>query len=200
MSYPSKEKAEELSGIAESEMSDAMIASIDNWINTKFRPEGFIELEADELYHVNDNRINKLILKNFPVTEITEITNDVNGTPVILADDSYIVDNETGILYLKESNDDEIYSFTKGIFNVRIKYKYGFVSVPNDIMEFATLLLAKWVSVSNAQAEADGNLKSIKIGDYSESYDLSFMSVTSQYDNGIDSLKTKLVARYVRSV
>ena len=204
--YGEVDKSAEMAGCAEALLTETMQKLVNNWINLKIRKEGFGSDTNIELFDIKESNVNFLILDKIPIiNNSVEIIDDVNGDdPVIVNSECYVVDNETGIIQLLSdqsfSSVDSISYFHKGIKSVSVEYEYGYVAVPEDIIDFATLLLAKWGKVKTlSNANADG-LKSIKAADYTETYDLSFMSVDSEFDNTIKDMFKLLKVSYNKGV
>ncbi len=193
-------------GVTAKDISTATQEEIANFINTNIRPEGFAQLSSVEDYTIRDSNVNFLILKNCPIVNVETIVDNLNNPSVskTITSDCYYVDSETGIIQLLSDKDlsdtTAIKYFTKGINSVRITYDYGFAAVPNDINIFATLLLAKWAVINQGQKDADGNLKSLKIGDYTEVYDLKFMNVATKFDANIVSSYSRLKVKYNKGI
>lgn len=200
--YGSTSEAAELSGLAEVNLTEAMQSAINEWINLNIREYGFFEVViSDEYYSIMNDNQKELILEKYPIIskESVEIVDDVNSnSPVIVDESCYHVDLNSGLIQLipKSLNSSTaINNFTKGIHSVKVSYSYGYSNVPSDIAKIATLLLAKWGKVSDLNSDADG-LKNLKIGDYSESKDLSFMSVESEFDVILSKLISQAKIKY----
>lgn len=191
-------------GFAESDVTVAIQNVITNWIDEHVYEAGFGEnISADEYYDIKNDNQTELMLKNFPVISISSIINDSQSdSAVTVNSDSYVVDNDTGIVQLITAvisavDDTYINSFTKGFNSVRVQYEYGFGDVPEVIRQLANLLTAKWIKTKDVQAQADG-LKSVSIGDYKETFDSNFTSVKSEYDDMITSLLNKAKSKYAK--
>lgn len=203
--YSDKTKAINLAGVGADVIIDEMQEMIDSWIDTTIKWDGFgNSVSITEYYNVDKMLQSEIVLKHFPVASISEVIDNAQGdSPRTLSVDSYTFDSESGILQLKnyvDEYDDGTYAvhyFTKGKSAVKVTYIYGFTTVPDVITKLATFLLAKWAKIKNIQASADvENLKSIRIGDYSESYDLGFMNVKSEFDSIIEPMIKRVQAYY----
>jgi hypothetical protein len=192
-------KAAELGGVDEIDITDAMVEIINNYINSEIRTDGFVSTSAIEYHDINKNSKKELILKKYPIVEDSvEITDNYQNDPVVLDPTTYIVDYETGIVQLKTTftnGDNCVTYFAQGIKNVKVEYEHGFAEVPSIIVRLATLLMAKKAKISNQNADADG-IKSYTIGNYSQSKDLAFLNVKSEFDSEINSSMKKAKILY----
>lgn len=182
--YGDAAKAETLAGVSTGDVTDEMQEAINDWIDANIRSTGFGESElVEQYYDIKKIGQNELILKNFPVTELSEIIEGTNTqiSDTLVENTDFVLDNDTGIIQLLCNK-----AFRKGFNIVKVKYKYGFTSVPQLIIQIATLMAAKWAKLrSQTIPVGDGGevVKSVRIGDYSESYDLGFMTVKSEFDD-----------------
>jgi hypothetical protein len=187
------DKIVELSGCDIEDITESMMSTIDQWINSKIRDSGFlVSIDASEILDIDENNKSSILLQNIPVIEGSVVlTDNQHNEPETIDSDEYYVDLNTGIIKLYNHN-----RLTKGLSTVKIDYTYGFESVPNDIITLSNLLLAKWAEINKTQASADGTMKSQRIGNYSESFDLDFMAVKSKYDIMINSLFNSVINKY----
>ena len=182
--YGDAAKGETLAGVSTGDVTDEMQEAINDWIDANIRSTGFGESElVEQYYDIKKIGQNELILKNFPVTELSEIIEGTNTqiSDTLVENTDFVLDNDTGIIQLLCNK-----AFRKGFNIVKVKYKYGFTSVPQLIIQIATLMAAKWAKLrSQTIPVGDGGevVKSVRIGDYSESYDLGFMTVKSEFDD-----------------
>lgn len=199
--YGDTTKAENLAGTPTGSVTDEMQEAINEWINANIKRTGFEESElVEEHYDIKKYGQNELILKNFPVTELEEITNGVHSddAEILVLDEDYVADFDTGIVQLLGYN-----KFVQGFNSVKVKYKYGYTEVPPLIAQIATLMAAKWAKIKSATipvGEDDEVLRSVRIGDYSESYDLGFMTVKSEYDDVLNPMIKKAQEYYAVGV
>jgi hypothetical protein len=193
--YGDSTKAEALAGTVAGTVTAEMQSVINEWINLNIRMDGFTEVTADEYYDIRKSRQAELVLEHYPVTEITGITNAVkDDSPVDLASDDYVCDEDSGIIQLLLGQ-----FFAVGFNQVRVQYKYGYTVVPSDIAQIATMMAAKWAKIRDQQADADG-IKQVKIGDYQETRDISFMMISSEFDDILKSMIKKAQAKYQSGV
>lgn len=211
--YGDKNKAASLAGVNASVISDVQCEVVNEWIKSNIKWSGFEESESvTEYYDIRRNGQVELILNNFPVIEITEIVNGYNATnPEVLTDTQYTIDKESGIIQLINDTEGGVttatvndfihypFEFRQGFNSVKVVYKYGFAVVPDIISTIANLLLAKWLKIGIQQATADG-LKSIKIADYSETYDSSFIGISSEFDPMLQPMIKKAQELYEHGV
>jgi len=187
--YGDKDKASKLADVSVGFVTDEMQEVINEWINANIKSSGFVESdEIEEYYDIKKYGQNELILKNFPVTELIEIINGFGDSQLetLVLNTDYVVDDDTGIIQLLGYK-----KFIKGFNSVKVKYKYGYTVVPPIIVQIATLMAAKWASIWASDipvGEGGEVIKSVKMGDYSESYDLGFMSVKSEFDELLNPL------------
>lgn len=198
--YGDKAKAAELGGVSETDITNALVEIVNGYIDSEIRTDGFGSHDAVEYIDIDDNNKKEIMLKKYPVIDDgnTEIIDNFQNTPVTLDPDSYIIDSETGIIQLKSTvtyNENYVSYFSKGYKNVKVTYKHGFNNVPTIISTLATLLMAKKVKISEQNTDADG-LKSFTAGNYSESRDLSFINVKTEFDNDINSYMKKAKILY----
>lgn len=198
--YGSKTEAAALAGVDETEITEAKENQINSYIDTILRFEGFDSNTATEYYDILKDNQNELVLKNFPIISITSLTNEASSDdPKEIDNDSFVTDNESGILQLintKTVSGNAISYFAKGFNTVKVVYEYGYNSVPNDIEKFATLLMARYLEMENILSDA-GVLKSIKIGNYSETYNTSEQT---QWDKPLMMMERNLIAKYAVGV
>jgi len=191
--YGSAEKAADLAGVDETEITDEMIEAINSVIDSEIRTEGFTKKEVTEYYDINDNNKKQLMLKKYPVIintlEITDNCDDESSG--IVDSDNYKIDLETGIVQFKST----VAALTKGFKTVKAKYSHGFDTVPAIIIELATLLMAKYAKVKDQNGDADG-LASFSAGNYNERRDLQFLNVNSEFDSMIKKLTDKAKILY----
>ncbi len=173
-------------------ISEEMETVVDNWIDTNIKPTGFLNISnADEYYDIKRTDQTELVLKHFPIVTLTELINDANSSsPITLDSSSYYVDSESGIIQLLNNITTSSVSyynnyvgyFSKGNRTVRVKYTYGYSDVPEIIQTIANLMLAKWAKIQLQQSDADG-MKSVRIGNYSETKDVEFVNIDSEFDS-----------------
>ncbi len=198
--YGSEQKAANLAGVDLADITAEMTEAINDWIDANIKKTGFGESESIVEYHdIRKSGQNELILKNFPVTELTEVINGVhNDSPeTLVLNTDFVLDSDTGIIQLLCKK------FFQGFNSVKVTYKYGYTAVPQLIIQIATLMAAKWAKIkSQPIPEGEGGevLKSIRIGDYSEGYDLGFMTVKSEYDDMLNSMIKKAQEYYAVGV
>ncbi|MHA2363877.1 MAG: hypothetical protein ACXAC7_07955 [Candidatus Hodarchaeales archaeon] len=197
--------AAELTGLAEGNFTDSMQQTINDWIDAVINKDGFLENTGQiDYYDINRSDQSWLISKHMPIISITSIIDNQRSTnPITISTDSYVFDGDSGIIQLDSVNSSDLQNaldyFTKGAQSVKMTYNYGYASVPDIISTLATIAIAKWGEIDDKQSDADG-LKSITIGDYKESFDVTFMSIKSKYDDKIKGLLAKAKAIYGRGV
>lgn len=193
--YGSNTQAESLAGTISGTVTIAMQDFINSWIDENIRQDGFVVLSADEYYDIQRSGQTELLLKHFPVITVTSIEDGCqNTTPESLVEnEDYVVDKDTGIVQLLYSYSS--IGFEVGANQVRVKYSYGYSAVPSDIYQIATMMAAKWAKIRDQQTDADG-LKQVKIGDYQETRDISFMGIKSEFDDLLDPMVKKAKAKY----
>lgn len=140
--------------IIEKETGRVFIADSSN-SKRYFDGNGEIEFYIDECISINSVKIY-----------------DVDGTLLytLVKDVDYIVkpSNELPIRKLKLKWGSEYKNFTTGDANIEIDAKWGYsVAVP-DVIKWATTVIA--TGIMNFSNNADGEIKSEKIGDYQVSY------------------------------
>jgi hypothetical protein len=208
--YGDLTEAAKLAGgdVGANDLTTEMQKQINIWIDFKILNGfgGFVESdEIIEHYDMNDSDITELMLENCPVIDGSlTLVDDVQGdSPVTVNSSCYYIDLNTGIIQLLTnktlSGTDIITAFTKGVKSVKVTYKYGYAEAPDIIKRLATAAIAKWGKIREQQSDADG-LKSVKIGDYSESYDLSFLNINSEFDYMIKDLVDKAVNKYYKGI
>lgn len=199
--YGDAGKAETLAGTVSGSVTVEMQEVINEWINANIKQTGFEESElVEEFYDIRKSGQNELILKNFPVTELDEIINGVqcSAPETLVLNTDFVLDSDTGIIQLLGYK-----KFIQGFNAVKASYKYGYEQVPSLIVQIATLMAAKWAKIKSQAipvGEGDEVLKSTRIGDYSESYDLGFMSVKSEFDDLLNPMIKKAQEYYAVGV
>ena len=188
------------------DLTEEMQKTVNAWIDSKLKINGFNQSdEVTEYYTIDDTGIIELMLDNCPVVDssLTLFDNANNVSPTTVNGSCYYLDLITGIIQLlinkSLTGSDIITEFTKGINSVKVVYKYGYEIVPGDIVVLATTVLAKWGKLRYQQTEADG-LKSVKIGDYAESYDMNFLNINSEFDETIKDLVNYAIEKYGKFV
>jgi len=70
--------------------------------------------------------------------------------------------------------------------------------VPDIIVKLATLMLAKWAKIKGIQADGGDleGIKSVRIGNYTETYDLTFLNIRSEFDTMLDPMIKRVQAYY----
>jgi len=185
--YGDVTKASNLAGVVVTDITAEMQETINNWIKANIKWTGFEQSQdVIEYYDIRKSNQDELILNNFPIIGVSELVNDAqSSTPTVLSIDSYVVDKSTGIIQLIKKVNSIVSGclgeFKKGFNSVKVTYTHGYATVPEIIAQIATLMAAKWAKIKDTQAEGDG-LKAVRIGDYSETFDLSFMNIKSEYD------------------
>lgn len=191
-------------GCTQDNITDTMRMTIKEWIDNNLRPEnsgGFEESESITEYHdIKKENTKSIISKKFPIIQVISITDNAqdSNNNTELNSGNYLIDYETGIIQLLQyslAGTSWIYKFTVGAGSVKLVYKHGFTTVPSIISKIGTLMMAKWIKISDSQVDADG-LKSVKIGNYSESYDLQFLGIKSEFDSELNSLINKAKRMY----
>ncbi len=188
------------------DLTEEMQKTVNRWIDSKLKINGFNQSgEVTEYYTIDDTGIIELMLDNCPVVDstLTLFDDANNNSPTTVNGSCYYLDLATGIIQLlinkSLTGSDIITEFTKGINSVKVVYEYGYETVPDDIVVLATIVLAKWGKLRDQQTEADG-LKSVKIGDYTESYDMNFLNINSEFDETIKSLVSYAIEKYGKFV
>jgi hypothetical protein len=197
--YGDVSTAIKLSGLTleSSDVSTELQEIINNWINSEIKFEGFgSPVEAVEYYDINRQYQSELMLKKFPVTDVTELIdgfNSINKT-LMVKDKDFVIDKETGIIQIIHNNEQyNLFAkkyFSVGHNSVKVTYKYGFESVPDLIKSIASLALAKQLKIGSYSNDT-GNIKSIKIGNWGESYDTDMGNIKQEYDDKIKSMIIK---------
>ena len=153
-------------------------AILSDWIEWA---QGLIELRTgikyeeiavqDELYDGSGNE--ELILKNFPITEVTKVEyfdEDNSEEWEELDSDYYKVYLDEGRIKFYDPDGDilDVTCFEEGMQNWRINYKHGYTTTPTEIELLATLIVADlyYKSVNHPSV-----VSSEHIGDYSVGYD-----------------------------
>lgn len=188
------------------DLTEEMQKTVNRWIDSKLKINGFNQSgEVTEYYTIDDTGIIELMLDNCPVvdTTLTLFDDANNASPTTVNSSCYYLDLATGIIQLlinkSLTGSDIITEFVKGINSVKVVYEYGYASIPDDIVVLATTVLAKWGKLRYQQTEADG-LKSLKIGDYTESFDMNFLNINSEFDETIKSLVSYAIEKYGKFV
>lgn len=171
-------------------------------IDTNIREWGFEKENYVEYFDVPDNFDEMLILSRYPVISSESdisITNNVNGESPIAVDENCIrIDKLSGIVRIiptTQTSNNIITKFTKGVQSVKAEYEYGYSTVPSDIAELANLLAARWAKIGDQQSNADG-LKSLKIADYTESFDIKFNGISVEFDENTKLLFNSCIRKY----
>lgn len=180
--------------------TEEKILMINSYIDTEIKLGGFISYTADEYYDFYIKNQNELVLKKFPVIEITELYTKANtDSPLLIDSNSYVVDLDSGILQLintKTVTGNGISIFPLGFNSIRVKYTHGFSSIPSDIANFATLSLARYLRMEDFMGKA-GIIKSFKIGNFSETYGTAGQT---PWDKQLFKLEITLKAIYAEGV
>lgn len=194
--YGSAQKAADLAGVDLAEATEEKQDLVNSYIDVVIRSSGFGSHDVDgEYYDIYKTRQNNITLENSPVIGITTVHDEANSDdPVLIDSDGYVCDLDTGILQLittKTVTGNGIDYFTKGYNTVKVVYSYGFSSVPSNIQQFATLLLARFLKME-VMMESHGIIKSIRIGNYSESYGINLVtpwdSILVKMESGLMNL------------
>lgn len=118
------------------------------------------ETEIEEYYSGNGSSI--LILNRRPINSIENITYTSIPSEVQTGNllQSVELISEEGILKSKTNFNEGSYDpiFAKGINNIKVTYKYGYSSTPNDICELITIMLAKKILVYIGSRSGGGSI------------------------------------------
>jgi hypothetical protein len=153
----------------------------------------YFDVEQTNEFYVNYAGERNWVLKNLPVTAITSVTLDpVDNPDVLVADDDYFIDLAKGILTI--DNDVEI---IMGQRKIKVIYSYGFVTIPNDIKEYASWYCAMLHDVLGSVAKNDEGavLQEIEIGRYRERYNDSGSVLKNKYLVLAD-MRSQIEAKY----
>lgn len=198
--YGDISEAAELAGVNESDATQVKQDSINTFIDTNIRWEGFQKKVVDEYYDIYKNNQDEIVLRNFPVVSVIELYDEANtDDPKLIESDNYVSDKESGIIqlvYKKTISTNKISEFSKGHNSVRVKYEYGFETVSEPVQRYATLLLARYLTLE-IMAGKTGILKSFKAGNYSETSETKWKT---PYDNQLMILEKNLKAYYACGV
>ncbi len=210
--YGSVVEAAALSGVDSSLLSESMQIQVNSWIDSKtFNGESFsVKTVTDEKYDIGDAMPGELLVKNLllrrqNIISITSLTDDARSTdPTLVNSNSYVLDHggESGIVKLESkaaTGTNIIKGFTRGVQAVKISYTWGFATVPTQVSNLATLMLAKWGEINEKQTASNG-LKMIEAGDYKEAYDMTYLNVRTKYDAEIKKLWQELREKYYNFV
>jgi hypothetical protein len=102
----------------------------------------------------------RLVLAEYPVVQILNVLIFGSAVPP----SSFVIDNERGILYCASG------VFPHGIQNVRVEYEYGYDSIPLDLKDVLKKLAAREVIMRSPTEDGATGIKSIRILNYSVSY------------------------------
>ena len=165
--YTSKTKVATYLGVDADKIKDDWIEwatyYIDLYCNCIFR-----EKTVTEKYDINKSGQSVLFLDHFPVVSVTSVTNDGE----VMDADDYLIYNEEGIIKLADDFVGNIYNvgaFVYGRQKVAVTYKYGRVSVPDEIEWAATVIASQiaFTSLVNSGEIKFGNVTEERIGEYS---------------------------------
>jgi hypothetical protein len=125
----------------------------------------FLSAERTEKYDGDGST--RLLLRNFPVTEVDSVT-VADGEDHVLDVDAFLIDEETGILYFDPHTDLDLdfYEFPKGTQNVTVKYTGGFTAGSDTIGLVKTAVGLYVVELADT-AQAGSTTSSESLGDYS---------------------------------
>jgi hypothetical protein len=200
--YGSATNAAELGGGVVGDIKQSMIDVVNSWIDANICEFGFSTDEVNETYFVNNNQ-DLIVLKHFPVISVDSVIfYDYDDVDLNIGIDEYELDYETGVLKIKSvhgiiSNVNIIGLHL--IEKITITYTYGYTTCPDIIKQIANLMMAKWIKIKSGQLDASG-LKSVRVGDYSESYDIEFMNISTEFDSLLNPLIQKAKAIYAVGV
>jgi len=194
--------------IEASAISDAVKRFVNSCIDNAINHKGFNQHSITEYITIKKSFQSVIILDNCPIIEITALYNDNNVTPVLFAATDYIVDLEAGIIELNnaisayETDYTTIFNsyFAVGLNAVKVEYTYGYATVPDDIQNFANAIMAQLLKNPGMIGTTASNLKSVKIGDYSESYDLGISAMGNVFDTMLSMQLKTLKRKYAISV
>ena len=133
--------------------------------------------ETTEAVLINGRGTSIIVAPEFPVVSVTSIT---VFDEFLTADQgyeiqSYRIEESTGRIHLSGLSPMSLGIFPEGNMNIELVYTYGYsvtptITIPDDIQD-AIEMMATLAALSRSPKEWElGNLTSIKIGQYAESY------------------------------
>jgi hypothetical protein len=186
--YGEVSKVAEISGCDISDVIIPFQEFTNEYINAAIKHEGFgATKQYEEVFFHTNNKIT--ILSHYPVVSVNRFVSAYNhetqtGTDIDAKD--YTLDKKIGIIE---------FNFRRCETPICIEYNAGYDYVPSDIKTFATFFCARQVELYKKLGQI-GVVKSVKIGDYSETFDQETKSIVSKYDNEILRLTALLRGRY----
>lgn len=166
-----------------------------------------IATDSPEIHSINDDYVNSIILKNYPVIEITRLRDNINAdntSDIVTLEEhtNFEVELEKGIIHIVDAFGSTIMPmktyFTKGINTVDVAYTYGYLSVPDDIIAFADLIAVRVSKIWNDVFGEKG--VDFKMGDYEEKLSQYYKKNKSVFDDQLDIVKIKLMTKYGATV
>lgn len=194
-------------------LKDAIILQVEDLMidakfGIKFDTEYTISTSDPEKHSPLDKQTT-LVLKNFPVTSVTRLRDNVLATNsvnilTLIEHTNFEVRKSSGIIELIEDVSDsnlmkKIEWFTPGVNTVDVAYKYGFSSVPNDIQAFANFLAAKVIKQWD-QYDSGQDVEEYTMGDYKEKVGSYLREIDSRFDREIKSMSYALNNKYLNMV
>ena len=161
-------------------IGDAHLESIIGWDMDKGKDaeiEYFDVLRRNE-YYVNYDGHMGFTLKRKPIIRVTDVIMDPYGAQTVLTlNDDYRVKYEDSIIIINDSVNLDV-----GTNMLKIRYEFGYVTLPADIVACANLLAAYYHDSNHiAKNDAGAILKEIEIGRWRELYDISGSAVNTKY-------------------
>jgi len=209
--YGDVDKIAVLCNLDATDVTEEIQETINAYIDAEVNIYGFNQNTRTEKQNVKRTDLETIILERSPVIGVEYVKHFVNtDNPVTLGSNDYDVDLDTGIIQLRNSRERTIEDrivgapmfFSAGVNAIEVKYTHGYETVPDDVRRFANTFGARLVrELTRVNSdERDGNLKSVKIGDFSESYDVTKAIEGMAYDTVLQAQLRALKMKYFIAV
>jgi hypothetical protein len=122
---------------------------------------------AERTITTNGNGTEELLLPNFPVTGLDNVTIvEWDDTETEIDGANFRIDEDLGKIRFAPDNDSVYAWFPKGFQNIKVTYTAGFSTIPQRVKE-AVIKTVIWLFSLDSR---DPSVKSHRLGDFAETY------------------------------
>jgi len=203
MAYVTNATVAEISGIAVGDLKTSLItiaeSYIENLVNFDMDKGIDAEIQYFDIENLNDFYTNydgmrEFVLTKRPVTSVTYVKIDPYGTnSELIYNTEYFVNYGNSIVTIAST-----YALETGKKMLKIRYRWGFLTVPQDVQDYANWYCAMLQELQPSVAKNDNNvvLKEVEIGRYREAYDVTNLTIRTKYSSVLDGMRKVIEEKY----
>jgi len=205
MSYVTNATVSALTGIDVDDLVSVLISLAESHIETLvgYDLDGgaqsrvqYIDVIQRNKFYTNYDGVRDFTLDRFPVISVSEVIVDPDSNTDALSESDYEYWIDDDVSMVKINNDTAL---EVGQRKLKFTYTWGYVSVPQEIQDYANLYCAMLHdSYQSIAKNSSGNiLKEIEMGRFRELYDLKSESTMSKYKTlGLFNLQDQIITKY----